>query len=294
MYKKYRCYFCNKKTKFKKTDVTNGIHSINKCLECNSLYSKLVPTKYGLKKLYTSDHYNLGKSSISSISKNFITNTIVGKLRIFFVLHKFYRRISFLKKKSVIIDFGCGDGSLALFLKKKFENVYTFDEYTSKPLYSKNITHYNSFFDLEKSKIKFDLIILKQVIEHVENPRSYLKKISKFLKKGGIILLETPNFKNNFYFDFFKEYYAQTTLGYHINFFCNSSITKIFKDNFKVYKFYKSELPILGLSIQNMLLKKIYNGYYSWLNLFFFPLQIILSYITGTNTNITILLKKNK
>ena len=40
---------------------------------------------------------------------------------------------------------------------------------------------------------QFDVIILQDFIEHIENPEKYLLYIKKFLKSDGIIYLSTPN-----------------------------------------------------------------------------------------------------
>ena len=39
----------------------------------------------------------------------------------------------------------------------------------------------------------FDTIIMSGVIEHLENPLKALKECNRLLKKGGILLMETPN-----------------------------------------------------------------------------------------------------
>jgi len=38
-----------------------------------------------------------------------------------------------------------------------------------------------------------DTIILGGVIEHLENPNSALREMNRILKKGGVLLMETPN-----------------------------------------------------------------------------------------------------
>lgn len=40
---------------------------------------------------------------------------------------------------------------------------------------------------------KFDLVTLFHVVEHFYEPDEELKSISKILKKGGILIIETPN-----------------------------------------------------------------------------------------------------
>lgn len=65
----------------------------------------------------------------------------------------------------------------AAFIKKKLDfKVY------SKPIENLNIT-----------EAPFDLIVSLQVLEHVENPLSFLKAIASNLRKNGYLYIEVPN-----------------------------------------------------------------------------------------------------
>ena len=48
---------------------------------------------------------------------------------------------------------------------------------------------------LENTKMKFDLIMLFEVIEHVKNPRVLLKLIDRVKAKDGQVLISTPDFE---------------------------------------------------------------------------------------------------
>ena len=48
---------------------------------------------------------------------------------------------------------------------------------------------------LENTKMKFDLIMLFEVIEHVKNPRILLKLIDRVKAKYGQVLISTPDFE---------------------------------------------------------------------------------------------------
>jgi 2-polyprenyl-3-methyl-5-hydroxy-6-metoxy-1,4-benzoquinol methylase len=49
---------------------------------------------------------------------------------------------------------------------------------------------------LEKTKEKFDLVMLFEVIEHVKDPAAMLKQIDKVLAPGGSVLISTPAFES--------------------------------------------------------------------------------------------------
>ncbi|NOY89231.1 MAG: class I SAM-dependent methyltransferase [FCB group bacterium] len=49
-----------------------------------------------------------------------------------------------------------------------------------------------AFYKMHK-KQKFDFIVVSHVIEHILNPRMFLKKASRLLNKDGCLYVETPN-----------------------------------------------------------------------------------------------------
>ena len=63
--------------------------------------------------------------------------------------------------------------------------------------------------DFEKDKLQhegnlFDFVHFNAVIEHLENPENILKEIHRVLEPGGILIINTPNWKldyKNFYND---------------------------------------------------------------------------------------------
>lgn len=98
-----------------------------------------------------------------------------------------------------ILDFGCGNGDLLRLLRrygslqwKLHANDFNQDalallaqegfEVYPGDIKSINLTNY------------FDLIILNQVIEHLDDVRGVIEAIQRLLKPGGIIFIETPSF----------------------------------------------------------------------------------------------------
>ena len=66
----------------------------------------------------------------------------------------------------------------------------------------------------------------------------------------------------------------------------------ICKEDYTIKNYYADELPVLGLSLINMIYKKNLNKFFGLINLSFFPIQKLVNYILNINTNMTFILKK--
>jgi SAM-dependent methyltransferase len=97
-----------------------------------------------------------------------------------------------------VLDVGCGDGSLGVFLKSKL-NVeivgITFSE--KEALIARTKINTVIVGDLNSIDLKdygkFDCVICSHVLEHVYDPVLLLKKIKKQLTDNGILIIALPN-----------------------------------------------------------------------------------------------------
>lgn len=120
------------------------------------------------------------------------------------------KEIGNLKGKSVI-DIGSGTGYLSKMLKEKGAR----DLYGVEPS-EKNVQVSRKYFpDLEvqrgtlqtlKVNRKFDIALAVLVFEHLEDPKKGLKKISRLLKKDGLLYLMVGD----------KDYLCKDRFGYKI------------------------------------------------------------------------------
>ncbi|OGH05949.1 MAG: hypothetical protein A2W22_03405 [Candidatus Levybacteria bacterium RBG_16_35_11] len=102
-------------------------------------------------------------------------------------------------KKSLFLDVGCGIGVVLKALKKEgFVNGYGVDisrlfikQGKAKGL--SNLFYYKGE-SLPFRNNFFDLVGSFNVLEHTDNPESFLKEQITKLKKGGIIIVASPNF----------------------------------------------------------------------------------------------------
>ena len=102
-------------------------------------------------------------------------------------------------------------------------------------------------------KNRFDAIINTEVIEHVKDPIAMLKEFNNVLKKGGYIMLTTPNrYRIANYIrkligrEFKIPYYIHSGPGgYHLREYTKKELTKdLQKAGFKVIKFYSTYFGI--------------------------------------------------
>jgi len=149
---------------------------------------------------------------------------------------KYIEKYILLKNAKNYLDFGGYNGFLAYALKKINPkiNAYVAD-YDERGL---NIAKALGckVINLKKKKIpniKFDLITVVHVLEHLENPGRQLKFLSKKIDKKGIIYAEVPNEKN----------FPLQDVSHKIN-FSELGLKMLFlKNNFKILKLGFHETP---------------------------------------------------
>ncbi len=125
--------------------------------------------------------------------------------------------------KSKILDIGAGCGALALYLTKYAKKVTICEpnkNILGNDLLSKKIVIINDFFDKTFVTEKFDIVIVKQVLEHVPDPITFMGIIKDVLSSDGIIYLEVPNvdfvLQNVYFCSFYhphQHYFSPSTIS---------------------------------------------------------------------------------
>ena len=166
----------------------------------------------------------------------------INPIRVKYILKIFNKS---LRKKNVL-DIGCGGGLISEALADNkanvigiYENNQNLKEAKVHAKISKlkvNYVHssFNNFY--KKNKIKFDLIICLEFIEHVENFEETLKKITELIKPNGMLILSTinRNLKSLIFAKIFAEYVLNwIPIGTHEfkNFLKPSEIISVLKRN---------------------------------------------------------------
>jgi len=165
------------------------------CKKCSLIQKKITSSfESKIHKIYSNYKiYHLGNRKDN---KSFSNKKIFNRSE--FIIKKIKEKIQ-LPKFGNMLDYGSSTGFGAFTFKKKFSRWKTY----AYEKYQKN-RNSNSIFLSETSirKKSFDLIYLSHVFEHFLKPRQEIYNISNMLKNDGILVIQVPYFKENF-FDIF-------------------------------------------------------------------------------------------
>lgn len=114
----------------------------------------------------------------------------------------YYEKLEFIKQniksKKIVLDVGCNDGYVGEALIKEGNTVYGIDIVDKDLKLAKKRGLKVSNVDVETQEFPygnnfFDVVILADIIEHVFDTDALLKKSARVLKKGGKLIITTPN-----------------------------------------------------------------------------------------------------
>ena len=109
----------------------------------------------------------------------------------------------------------------------------------------------------------YDVILSTEVVEHLYNPKAYLRNINDWLKQGGYLIITTPyhGYFKNIVISFLNKFDSHVNPlweGGHIKFFSSKTLSKLLEDaGFRKSKFYGSgRIPYLWKSMVFVAQKK--------------------------------------
>lgn len=137
-----------------------------------------------LKKIYNKV-YRQGKDKFFTFSSDYITKEILGA-------------VNFRGKR--VLEIGCGTGVTALAIARAGGKILAID-YSAEAIKvaAGEKKHKNLEFRVGEYKdVKggFDIIVLQEVIEHLDGPMRQLKNLKAKLKPNGRIVFTCPSFMN--------------------------------------------------------------------------------------------------
>ncbi|KJD33413.1 hypothetical protein PK35_06030 [Tamlana nanhaiensis] len=216
--------------------------------------------------------YNNNSAKYESYSINEYNMLLRGeKIKIGHNRSRVLEKHVFNSKKKSVLEIGSGIGLMGAYIRSKNADIKYLGIEIDKEAYQKskslNLNTINSDFkimnDLDES---FDVILLWEVIEHLQDLKLFMELAYKKLNKNGKIILSTPNYNKILnYPKRAKDHLYQDAPPIHLNFFTKNNIITIFEAyNFKNCKVKLKRFPYLNLKsfeFYKNVCKAIFNAY---------------------------------
>jgi 2-polyprenyl-3-methyl-5-hydroxy-6-metoxy-1,4-benzoquinol methylase len=180
------CYFCNSskliphsKAKYWSVVDLNFIE----CENCGLIFTNPMPTLETIIK---------GNNALNYVMKS------RGTLSQYRGGKEFTLFLKKIKDKGILLDVGCAEG---FFLKGIEDNsdwkaegvdvIKAAIDFANDKLRIK--AYFGTLDTLENCDNRYDFVRMNNIIEHVQNTVTFLKKTNEILKNGGLVLCSTPN-----------------------------------------------------------------------------------------------------
>lgn len=210
--------------------------AIYDCEDCKVVFTDIqIHTDYYTK--YYPENYYYDKPS----------NAVIERGLAIFKKISFFRKarliMKYKPKGNKILEIGCAKGNFlhslpAYFEKHGVEINKAANQYIKE--YHKDITIYDSDIGsghFDNSAIKFDIIVLWHVLEHITNPLIFIKSLSNLLSEEGVIILDTPN-RDSIGFNLTKKLWFHLDAPRHLFYFNHKSLKELLdKYNLKVIRY---------------------------------------------------------
>ena len=152
-------------------------------------------------------------SNYQDLIPKYFKNEIEDSKRIFQTFKRLFDllNLNYFNSNIKLLDLGSASGSFVKICKDNNIDAEGIDGSKQK------INFETDKLDFEDET--FDVITLISVIEHVQEPSNVLREIFRILKKKGIVVIVTPNFKYSY-----KNFYDDPT---HLRPYTEKSIIKL-------------------------------------------------------------------
>lgn len=175
------CNICSAKNTelFKKADK----YQVLNCKKCHNYFIYPFPSKKEVDSLYAEDSFN----NAAYYSRCEVSNLSTFEKRIALI-----QKITKLKEGK-ILDYGCSTGNFMDVAKKHKYSVMG-KELNKKCIQICRKKGLNVSPSIQEKD--FNLIYAGDILEHMEYPNKFIMELSSHLKKGGFLVIATPDFNN--------------------------------------------------------------------------------------------------
>lgn len=190
------------------------------CLRCNLIFSDLKPSSQEIETLQKQIKW---KDHITEDAYRRYTHIL--------------DRFEHFRKNNRILDLDCSHGEFLEMAKERGWEVYgTADTKEALEICrAKGLEMYPGALQTEVFQDEyFDIVCVRNVLEHITNPNEELTKINRIIRSGGLAYVTTPNF-NSYLRYRLKEKYSIISYPLRLVYYTRGPLKRLFKQNgFKV------------------------------------------------------------
>jgi len=210
---------------------------LRKCIACGFVFS--AKDGYSYEELFATSFADKNKEDLAQRARWEGLDKLVAE-----IVHK-----SKLGKGARVLDFGSGIGLTTLVFQDSGFNVVAVEG--SRKYFEKHgslgIKSFRSVEEVMKHHDSFDLVVMKDVLEHLSNPREILTNLIACVKPRGYFYIRVPNV-------FAYRFHWSISTKEHINHFSPKILIELFEKN-KMEK-----VDFIGVYDVSSLAGKIYHS----------------------------------
>lgn len=216
-----------------------------KCKNCSVVYANRIPKN--IMDVYGDLNY------LKQAKQSYLSNVEYRKTRFGIERINLIKQNLDSRKNIKLLDIGCGTGWFLELAKENFSSVYGLEpakelaKNTEKRL---NIKIFKNDMIKEDFKMKFDVITMFDVIEHIPNPVECIEKSYDLLNNKGILIIFTPN-NDSYAMNYLNAKSCILCPPDHLNIFNNKSLRKVSKyAGFKIKQYSTNGSDIADIYMQ--------------------------------------------
>ena len=215
----------------------NKKHNLGQCDNCKLIFCLTVFAQDEFVKVYD-ELYNKQNSHYKHhavVEYNMLLEN--KKIKVGFHRSKLLKKYVLNGNCKSVLEIGSGVGLIGSYIRKHNDSINYLGIEIDKESFEKSQTlklnTINGDFNvMDKIEETFDVIMLWEVLEHLQDLKSFIELAYKRLNKGGKIILSVPNYDKIYnYPNREKDAVFQDLPPIHINFFNKENIVNVFKLN---------------------------------------------------------------
>lgn len=270
------------------------------------LYLSERPAKAAMPFIYPQNYYAYNEENKHDTIVRFVREIIENK--------KISKYVNILAGNGAaqrrVVDVGCGDGRLLDIFRKNVPFSWDMCGVEINTIAAENarVKGYDVISgDFEDNDVScwynsVDLVLLHQVIEHTRSPRSAIRKISRILKSGGLISIETPDTEGWDRRLFKARYWGGYHIPRHFHIFNKKNIRDLLeKEGYEIISCKSILSPVFWIlsvhnyCMENKVLKRIapfFNAYNPLCLIIVTMIELVETTIFRNSSNMQILARK--